>query len=135
MQMNVDALVLKQTAKSLTNIVVFFRHQPLVGIDHRHMATKSSHRLGQFYSDVAAADNKEMFGNFVEFECLDMRERLRVGKTRNRWQRSSGTCTDDHVCAAQLTGGSIREGRLHGSRSYESSCPEDEFCSGLPVVF
>ena len=57
-QKNVDALVLEQAAKSLTYIFVFSRHQPLVAIDHRHFAAESPHRLGQLYSDVAAADHK-----------------------------------------------------------------------------
>lgn len=119
--MNVDALVFKQATKRLTNIFIFFRYQPLVRIDHRYKAAKASHRLGQLYSDVAAADDKEMFGNFVEFECLDMCERLRFSQTRNLRQRGPGTGTDDHVCAAQMAGSSFRESDLYGSWSYEAS--------------
>ena len=133
--MNVDALVLKQMTKSFTNIFVFFRHQPLVGIGHRNIATKSSHRLGQFYSDIAAADNEEMFGNLVEFERLDMRERLCFSKARNRCQRGPGTRTDDHVCAAQLTGRSISESHVHGSRSNKPSVSQNELRSGFSVGF
>src|SRR5262245_21763991 len=57
-QKNVDALILKQATKSPAHVFVFSGHQPLVAIDHRHLAAKSAHRLGQFYSDVAAADHK-----------------------------------------------------------------------------
>src|SRR5262249_46580283 len=86
-------------------------------------------------SDVAAADHEEMFGNLVEFECLDMRERLRLSKTWNRSQGGPGPRTYDYVCAAQLTGGSIRESRLHGSWGYKSSAPEDKLPFGFPVGF
>src|SRR5215471_486199 len=64
-----------------------------------------------------------------------MREWLRLTKTRNRCQGGPGSRTHDHVFAAQLTGGSIGESRLHGSSGYKSSGPQDELRSGFPVVF
>jgi hypothetical protein len=33
------------------------------------------HRLGKLHSDVAPTD-EQVFGNFIEFKSLDMRERL-----------------------------------------------------------
>ena len=48
-----------------------------------------------------------MFGNAVEFECLDMREWLRFSETRNCFQGGSRTGTYDHVGAAQQTLGPI----------------------------
>ena len=60
--------------------------QPIIAVDHRHLAAESAHGLGEFYSDVATADDKEMFGDLVQFECFDMREWLRLGKSRSRIQ-------------------------------------------------
>src|SRR5215467_10428258 len=64
-----------------------------------------------------------------------MREWLRFRKPRNRCQGGPGPRTYDHVCAAQLTGGSVRESRLHGSRGYKSSGPEGELRACFPVIF
>ena len=48
-----------------------------------------------------------MFGNFVEFKCLNMRERLRFAEARNRFHCRVRTRTDDHICAPQLTDCSV----------------------------
>src|SRR5215831_16280650 len=37
-QMNVNALVLKQVSKSVAYVLIFFPHQTLVAIDHRYLA-------------------------------------------------------------------------------------------------
>jgi hypothetical protein len=76
-QENVDAFICEQAAKSLAYVRVFLGHQPPVAIDHRHLAAEAAHRLGHLHSDVAPTDNQQVFGNFIEFKSLDMRERLR----------------------------------------------------------
>ena len=85
-QMNADILVYKQGPKRLAYIRVFFGHQPSVAINHSHFAAESAHRLGKLYSDVATADDEQMFGNLIQFERLDMREGLCFSKTRNCFQ-------------------------------------------------
>ena len=60
------------------------RHQALVAVDHRHLAAESTHRLRQLDPDVAAADDQQMFGNHIQFQRLDVRQRLRLGKPGNR---------------------------------------------------
>src|SRR5438105_1876345 len=75
-----------------------------------------------------------MFGNLIEFECLDMRERLRFSKTRNCCQRGPRTGTDDYVGAAELTAGPVGESDLQCSRSYEPSGSQDELPSRVPVI-
>jgi hypothetical protein len=57
-QKRVDTLVREQAAKSFGYIRVFSMQQPVIAFDHRHLAAESAHRLGQLYSDVAAADHK-----------------------------------------------------------------------------
>ncbi len=99
----VDAFICEQAEKSLANVGVFFGHQPPIAIDYRHLAAEAAHRLGHLHSDVAAADNKQVFGDFIEFKSLDMRERLRFRKTRNCLQCGTRACTNDHIRAPQLT--------------------------------
>ncbi len=71
-----------------------------------------------------------MFGNFAEFERLDMRERFRFGKTRNCSQRGPRTGTDDHVRAVRLTDDPVGQSDLQRFRSYE---PSDPKMSSAPV--
>src|SRR5216684_2924704 len=82
-QENVDAFICEQAAKRFAYVPVFFGHQPPVAIDHRHLAAEAAHRLGHLHSDVAPTDNQQVFGTFIEFKSLDMRERLRFRKARD----------------------------------------------------
>src|SRR6185503_13219231 len=118
-QENVDAFICEQAAESLAYVRIFFGHEPPVAIDYRHLAAKAAHRLGKLYSYVATADNKQVFGNFIELKSLDMRERLRFRKARNFIQRGTRARTNDHIRAPQLTCGAIGQGYLHCSRSQE----------------
>src|SRR5882762_7941289 len=116
-QENVDAFLCEQAAKSLAYVRVFFGHQPRVAIDYRHLAAEAAHRLGHLHSDVAPTENKQVFGNFIEFKSLDMRERLRFRKARNCLQRGTRARTNDHIRAPHLTCGPIGQGDFHCSRS------------------
>jgi len=135
MQENVDALICEQAAKSLAYVRIFFGHQPRVAIDHRHLAAEAAHRLGHLHSDVAPTYNKQVFGNFIEFKSLDMRERLRFRKSRNCLQSSTRARTDDYIRAPQLTCGPIGQGDFHGSRSQEPARSQYELGSRVPVIF
>src|SRR5258708_33342189 len=33
---------------------------------------EATHRLGKFYSDVSTPEHNEVFGDLIQFECLDM---------------------------------------------------------------
>src|SRR6266853_927515 len=134
-QENVDAFLCEQAAKSLAYVRVFFGHQPPVAIDHRHLAAEAAHRLGHLHSDVAPTDNKQVFGNFIEFKSLDMRERLRFRKAGNCLQRGTRARTNDHIRAPQLTCGPIGEGYFHRSRSQEPARSQYELGSRVPVIF
>ena len=98
-QQNVDAFICEQAAKALTYVRVFFGHQPLVAVDYCHLAAEAAHRLGHLHSDVAPTDNEQVFGNFIEFKGLDMRERPRFRKARNCLQCGTRARTNDHICA------------------------------------
>ena len=134
-QENVDAFICEQAAKSLAYVRVFFGHQPPVAIDYRHLAAEAAHRLGHLHSDVPPTDNKQVFGNFIEFKSLDMRERLRFRKARNCLQRGTRARTNDHIRAPQLTCGPISQGDFHCSRSYKPARSQYELGSRVPVIF
>jgi hypothetical protein len=53
-------------------------------------------------------DDKQMFGKFVEFQCLDVGERLRFYQPWNLFQRGPRTSTDDHIRAMQVTSRPVR---------------------------
>src|SRR5262249_5177257 len=133
--MNADVLVHKQPPESLADVFVFFGHQSLIAIDHSYSAAESPQRLGKFYSDVTAADHHQVFWNLVEFQRLDMREWLRIGKTRHWFQCGPCTGTDDHVRAAHLTSAPVGESGLHGSRCNEPCDAQNELRARFPVIF
>jgi hypothetical protein len=83
-QKNVDALVFEQGVKCISHIFVLLRHQPLSASDHPHTAAESAHRLRELYSDIAAANDNQVFGNLVELQRLNMRQRLCLSETGNR---------------------------------------------------
>src|SRR3984893_15234412 len=134
-QDNVDAFICEQAANSLAYIRVFFGHQPPIAIDHRHLAAEAAHRLGHLHSDVAPTNNKQVFGNFIEFKSLDMRERLRLRKTGNCLQRGARARTNDHIRATQLACSPIGQRDFHCSRSQEPARSQYELGSRVPVIF
>src|SRR6266404_6464301 len=75
-----------------------------------------------------------MFTDFIEFECLDVREWLCVSQARNRVNYSARTCANDHVRSAELTPCSVAKCDLQSSRSDEAAGATNEFRSGLFVI-
>lgn len=96
---------------------------------------KPAYRLRKLYSDVTSTGNKQVFGNFIQFKSLDMRERLRFRKARNFIQRGARAGTNDQIGAPQLTCGPIGQGDFHCSRSQEPARSQYELGSRVPVIF
>lgn len=61
----------------------------------------------EFNADIAAANDQQMFGNLVEFERFDMRQRLSLSKPGNGFQPGSRARADDHVRAAHPASPSV----------------------------
>src|SRR5215510_9161971 len=109
-------------------------HQPIIAIDHRHRTSEATHRLGQLQSDIAAADHEKMCGYFIQFECFNMCEGLRITKARNGFEHSPCSCVDDHMGASELTRCSVRQCGLHSLGANEAAGAEDEFRAARLVV-
>src|SRR5215510_13318273 len=109
-------------------------HQPIIAIDHRHLAAESTHRLGQLQSDIAAADHEKMCGDFLQFECFDVCMGLRLNKARNGFEDGACPCVDDHIGASELTRCAVRKCGLQSLGANEASGAEDEFRAARLVV-
>src|SRR5215470_18522596 len=109
-------------------------HQPIIAIDHSHLAAESTHGLGQLYSDIAAADHEKMCGDFLQFECFDVCKGLRLNKARNWFEHSACPGVDDHMGSSELTRGSVRQCGLQSLGANEASGAEDEFRAARLVV-
>src|SRR5215813_5942596 len=72
-----------------------------------------------------------MLGNDIQFECFDMRERLRLSQTRNRFYRRARTRTNNHLVPMDSANCSIRLCDLQCSRTNEAAGPQDEFHPAL----
>ena len=72
------ATVLAQAilTEGLRNVGVLSARQLRAVLDHRHAAAKAPVGLCQFDADIAAAEHNQVRGQTIEFECLDVRERL-----------------------------------------------------------
>src|SRR5215475_9305979 len=75
-----------------------------------------------------------MFGDLIEFECLDVREWLCVNKARNWCEDSPCTGINDYMGSTELTTCSISECGLQLPRSNETSGAANEFRSTLLVM-
>ena len=74
-----------------------------------------------------------MFRYLIEFERLNMREWLRLRKTRNWVQPRSRAGADDHLLAEELARFSIGLGDFEGSRPDKASRPNDQRPASLFV--
>src|SRR5262245_2073114 len=72
-----------------------------------------------------------MLGNHIQFECFDMRERLRLSQTGNRFQRRVRTRTDNHLVSTDSASCSIRLCDLQCSGTDEAAGPQDELHPAL----
>ena len=65
------------------------------------MTPESAHCLGKLQSDVSTTDHQEVFRNFIQFECFDVRERLRLCKPWSLVHRRMCPRPDHHIGPAQ----------------------------------
>src|SRR5260370_2612408 len=75
-----------------------------------------------------------MFRQFVQFECFDVCQGLRLRESRNRFERGARTRADNHVGSPKLTGCSIRRCDFYGPWTDKATGAEDEFRSGAAVI-
>src|ERR1700726_4094437 len=72
-----------------------------IAVDQGHLGTKTAEGLGEFESDITSAQAQELLRNLIEFRPLDMRERLHLGQSVNRFKRGSRTGVDDDILTAK----------------------------------
>ena len=72
-----------------------------------------------------------MFGYFIQFQCLDMCQGLRVNKAGNRFLDGARTCIDDHIGPAQLTNRPVEQPDFQCLGANEAPGAEDEFRSAF----
>src|SRR5262245_1411861 len=109
-------------------------HQPIIALDHRHLAAEATHGLGQLYADIAAADHDQMCGDYIQLEGFDMCEGLRLNKARNGFEDSARTGVDNHIGSSELTRGAVRQCGLQSLGANEASGAEDECRTARLVV-
>src|SRR6478672_5392343 len=75
-----------------------------------------------------------MFRDLVQFECFDMRERLRLSQSWSRIQNGARPGADDHIGSAELALRSIAQGSLQSPGTDKTSGATNEFRSGPFVI-
>src|SRR6266699_5186503 len=66
--------------KRIGDILVLARKQLWSTLQNGDTASKTDECLREFQANIAAAENDQMAGKAIEFECLDVRERFRGAK-------------------------------------------------------
>src|SRR5271163_1973983 len=75
-----------------------------------------------------------MPGNLVQFECLDVREWLRIGQAGNWFQCRPRTRAHDYIGSAEAASSSAGKSDFQSFWAYEASRPENKFRARLCVV-
>ena len=119
--------------KAFSHVVIFVVRQAVVTIDHGHVTAEAAHRLRQFEPNVSTANYDEMLWYLIKFQRLDMRQRLRLRKTRNWVQPRSRAGADDDFGSAETTRFSIGQDDFEGSGPDEAPRPHDQLPSALRV--
>jgi hypothetical protein len=130
---HLDAFVFEKRADAFRHVIIFVVRQAVVPLNHGDLAAEAAQRLREFEPNVAAATNDEMLWCLIQFKRLDMRERLRLRKTRNWVQPGSRAGADDDFLAEELACFSICRGDFEGSGPDKTSRTHDQLPSALCV--
>ncbi len=86
LQQDFDSLVLHQFQNRLRDVAVFAVEQARAALNDGHAAAEPPHGLGEFQTDVAAAENDQVFRQAFKIQGFDVRHRLGGGEARHDWE-------------------------------------------------
>jgi hypothetical protein len=102
-------------------------------LDHRHAAAETVVSLCQFEADVAAAQHDQVLGQPVEFERLDVGERLGAREAGGGRDRRARPHVKENPLARQHARAAVAQTYLERFRRHEPPIPHDQLGAALPV--
>src|SRR5262249_32845113 len=90
-QQKLDAFIAEDPLHLIHNIGILSAHQPRPRLDDGHTAAEATISLRHFEPDISAPEDDQMCGRVIEFERLNMSERLAGFETGNRRDCCAGS--------------------------------------------
>src|SRR5580698_8195529 len=84
-----DTFIPAHFFQSLRGIFVFVVRESAVSVDQRHLGAETAEGLGKFESDITSAQNQKMLRDVIQFQGLDVGQRLRFRQSRNWLKRGA----------------------------------------------
>ena len=124
---------LRTLSHLLGDIGVLASHDLRPGLDDRHAAAEAAIGLRHFDAGIAAAKHDQMRRQFIEFERLDMGERVRVPQTGNIRHGGVRADVDHDLIAGKHARAAFIQRNLDRFRADETAAAHDEFGAGFLI--
>src|SRR5262245_39547660 len=98
-EQKLDAFVAEDSLHLSRNVGILSAHQLGPRLDDGHAAAEATIRLRHFESDISASEDDQVCGQVIEFERLNMGERLAGFETGNRRDCCAGSKVEKHPIA------------------------------------
>ena len=128
---DVDVFVAEELLKGFGDVRVFPVEEAGIALDDGDAGTETAHGLGELEADVASAGDEEMLGEGVEFEGLDMGERLGFGEAGDGIDGGTGAGVNEDLWRGECAGASGVEVDLDGVDVEEAAETFDDFGAAL----
>jgi len=128
---DVDAFVVEELLDGFGDIGVFAVGEGGVALDDGDAGAEAPHGLGEFKTDVAAADDEEMFGYGVELEGFDVGERMSFEEAGDGVDGRAGAGVDEDLVGGEDAGATGVEVDLDGFGADEFAKAHRKFCAVL----
>ncbi len=125
-QQDFDTFVFHQFQKCLGHVQILAFEQLFPMLNDRDAAAEAPHRLGKLQTDIAAANNDEMFGQPFEIERFDMRHRRGGGKSGHVRYGGTRAHIEEDTFTAQAASPAGVQRHLHGLRLGEAGFAHDQ---------
>ena len=125
-QHDVDAILLEDGVHGRGYIGILPAEQLRPELQYRHLAPEPPERLRELHPHVSAAEHDQVRRQPVELECLDMGERLSVGKAGDTRDGRARAEIQEQVIGDEAARSAFRKPRLDRARPHEVAVGEKE---------
>ncbi len=132
--MHHDTFVAQHRQDRGRDVAIFPSGELWSHLDDRHTAAEAAIGLGQFQSDIAAADDEQVVGQPIELERLDIGERLCRRKAGNLRDHGVRPEIENHPMAGQHARAAIVQAHLDGLRRDEPARTHDQLGAARLVL-
>src|SRR5260370_4525306 len=119
--------------KRIGDIFILASKQLRSTLQNGDTASETDECLREFQANIATAENDQMAGKAIEFECLYVRERFRGTKAGDVGDSRGSAEIQEHAVALQTAHSAVAQSNLNGLRSNEAALAQDNLGAAFPV--